>query len=214
MEIEKGYLLIVEDDLDILNLLQTTLNLSGYRVKTARNGSEALDVVAQEHPEIVIADIMMPKLDGFGLVHRLRINPETRAIPVIFITATFVSPEDRDFALTIGATRFIQKPLNIDEFLETIKEILQSKPPLPFEPLDENKFYEEYKRRLEEKLEQKNMQIARETHLLNTKSLGPRTEEENQFIRASLQKAIVDRDELMTLLDQVQEQLEKHTRKE
>jgi DNA-binding response OmpR family regulator len=213
MEIEKGYLLIVEDDFDILNLLQTTLNLSGYRVKTARDGSEALDVVAQEHPKIVVADIMMPKLDGFGLVHRLRINPETRAIPVVFITATFVSAEDREFAHNIGATRFIQKPLDIDEFLETISELLQSGTPPLTEPLDENKFYEEYKKRLEEKLEQKNIQITRDTNLLNTKSLGPRSEEENQFIRASLQKAIRDREELMTLLDQVQEQLEKHTRK-
>jgi DNA-binding response OmpR family regulator len=213
MKIEKGYLLIVEDDFDILNLLQTTLNLSGYRVKTARDGSEALDVVAQEHPKIVVADIMMPKLDGFGLVHRLRINPETRAIPVVFITATFVSAEDREFAHNIGATRFIQKPLDIDEFLETISELLQSGTPPLTEPLDENKFYEEYKKRLEEKLEQKNIQITRDTNLLNTKSLGPRSEEENQFIRASLQKAIRDREELMTLLDQVQEQLEKHTRK-
>ena len=210
---EKGYLLIVEDDLDILNLLQTTLKFSGYRVKTARNGSEALDVVAQEHPKVVIADIMMPKLDGFGFVHRLRINPETRAIPVVFITATFVSAEDREFAHNIGATRFIQKPLDIDEFLETISELLQSGTPPLTEPLDENKFYEEYKKRLEEKLEQKNIQITRDTNLLNTKSLGPRSEEENQFIRASLQKAIRDREELMTLLDQVQEQLEKHTRK-
>jgi DNA-binding response OmpR family regulator len=214
MEIEKGYLLIVEDDPDILNLLQTTLNLSGYRVKTARDGSEALDVVAREHPDIVIADIMMPKLDGFGLVHRLRINPETRAIPVVFITATFVSADDRDFARKLGATRFIQKPLNIDEFLETIRELSRSKTSFAFEPLDENKFYEEYKRRLEGKLEQKNLQITRDTHLLNTKSLGPRSDEENQFIRASLQKAIGERDELMTLLDQVRTQLEKHTGKE
>jgi len=211
---EKGYLLIVEDDLDILNLLQTTLKFSGYRVKTARNGSEALDVVAQEHPKVVIADIMMPKLDGFGFVHRLRINPETRAIPVVFITATFVSAEDRDFALNIGATRFIQKPLNLDEFLETIRELLQSRTPLVFEPLDENKFYEEYKRRLEEKLEQKNMQIARDTHLLNTKSLGPRSDEENQFIRASIRQTIGERDELITLLDQVHEQIEKYATKE
>ncbi len=214
MEIEKGYLLIVEDDPDILNLLQTTLSLSGYRVKTARDGNEALEVVAQEHPKIVVADIMMPRLDGFGLVHRLRINPETRAIPVVFITATFVSAEDREFAHNLGATRFIQKPLDIDEFLETIEELLQLKTPHVIHPLNENKFYKEYKKRLEEKLEQKKLQIARDTQLLNTKSLGPRSEEENHFIRASLQKAIRDRDELMTLLDQVQEQLQKNTRKE
>lgn len=214
MGIEKGYLLIVEDDPDILNLVQTTLNFSGYRVKTARNGSEGLDVVAQEHPELVIADIMMPKLDGFGFVHRLRINPETRAIPVVFITATFVSAEDRDFALNIGVTRFIQKPLNLDEFLVTIKELLSSRTPLVLEPLNETKFYEEYKGRLEEKLEQKNMQIARDTHSLNTKSLGPRSDEENQSIRASIQQAMGEREELITLLDQVHKQLEKHTKKE
>jgi DNA-binding response OmpR family regulator len=214
MDIETGYLLVIEDDLDILNLLQTTLNLSGYRVKTARDGSEALDVVAQKHPKLVIADILMPRLDGFGFVHRLRINPDTRAIPVVFITATFVSAEDRDFARNIGATRFIQKPLNLEKFLETIKELLQSGTAQVFEPLDENKFYAEYKRRLEEKLDQKNLQITRDTRLLSTKSLGPRSDEENQFIRASLQKAIRDRDELMILLDQVHTQLEKHTRKE
>src|SRR6266508_6813983 len=100
----QGYLLIVEDDPDILELLETTLKFRGYRVITARNGREGLEVVKKQHPAIVIADIMMPKLDGFGLVHRLRINRETRTIPVIFITATFISPEDKAFALDIGVT--------------------------------------------------------------------------------------------------------------
>lgn len=206
---EQGYLLIVEDDLDILKLLETTLNFNGYRVRTARNGSEALDVVQQEHPTIVIADIMMPKLDGFGFVHRLRINPKTRGIPVVFITATFVSREDRDFALNIGATRFIQKPLDLDEFLVTIEELLIQGAPVAFEPLNEFKFYEEYYQRLEEKLEQKNTQITRDELLLGTK-----TDEENQFLQASLFKAIAERDELILLLDQVHEQLERLTKSE
>ena len=206
MKTEQGYLLIVEDDLDILKLLETTLNFSGYRVVTARNGSEALEVVEKEHPTIVIADIMMPKLDGFGLVHRLRINPETRAIPVVFITATFVSREDREFALNIGATRFIQKPLDLDEFLITIEELLIQGAPLAFEPLNEFKFYEEYRRRLEEKLEQKNKQIARDELLLGTKS-----DEDNQFLQASLHQAIGEREELKLLLDQIHEQLDKIT---
>ena len=200
----QGYLLIVEDDPDILKLLQTTLDFSGYRVKTARNGNEGLEVVQQEHPAIVIADIMMPKLDGFGFVHRLRINPETRGIPVVFITATFVSPEDRDFALDIGATRFIQKPLNLDEFLVTIKELLNQEISIVFEPLNEFKFYEEYHRRLEEKLDHKQKQIARDELLLGTKS-----DEENQFIRASLHRSIGEREELIHLLGQVYKQLSK-----
>ena len=204
MRPEQGYLLIVEDDPDILKLLETTLKFSGYRVITARNGNEALDVVRQEHPMIVIADIMMPKLDGFGFVHRLRINPETRGIPVVFITATFVSRDDREFALNIGATRFIQKPLNLDEFLITIEKLMNQGAPVAFEPLNEVRFYEEYHRRLEEKLEQKNIQIARDELLLDTK-----TDEENQSFQVSLYKSIDERDELILLLDKVHQQLER-----
>lgn len=204
METEQGYLLIVEDDLDILKLLETTLNFSGYRVLTARNGSEALEVVQKEHPTIVVADIMMPKLDGFGFVHRLRINPETRGIPVVFITATFVSREDRDFAMNIGATRFIQKPLNLDEFLETIEELYLQGAPITIEALNEVRFYEEYHRRLKEKLEQKNLQIARDELLLDTKS-----DEEKHFFQASLRKSVDEREELKLLLDQVHKQLRK-----
>ncbi|HEX9839100.1 MAG TPA: response regulator, partial [Anaerolineales bacterium] len=103
MNAEQAYLLIVEDDPDILQLLNTTLTFKGYRVVTARNGREGLEAIQKERPATVIADIMMPKLDGFGLVHRIRINPETRDIPVVFITATYVAPEDREFALNIGA---------------------------------------------------------------------------------------------------------------
>jgi DNA-binding response OmpR family regulator len=204
MDIGKGYLLIVEDDLDILKLLETTLNFNGYRVVTARNGNEALEVVKNELPTIVIADIMMPKLDGFGFVHRLRINPKTRSIPVVFITATFVSRDDREFALNIGATRFIQKPLNLEEFLKTIEELLGQSPPVEFKPLDEIKFYNEYHKRLEEKLEHKNTQIARDELLLGTK-----TDEENQYLQASLHQAIGEREELKLLLDQVHKQLKK-----
>ena len=200
----QDYLLIVEDDLDILKLLQTTLNFNGYRVVTARNGKEGLEVIQQGHPAIVIADIMMPKLDGFGFVHRLRINPETRTIPVVFITATYVSLEDKEFAMNIGATRFIEKPIELDEFLITIKELFEQDAPVAFEPLDEIKFYEGYRERLEAKLDEKNKQIARDEYLLGTKS-----DDENLSIQVAMLHAIDERDELKLLLDQVHEQLEK-----
>ncbi len=88
------YLLIIEDDPDILKLLDATLTFKGYRVITARNGKEGLEAIQVKRPAIVITDIMMPKLDGFGLAHRIRINPETRDIPVVFITATYVAREE------------------------------------------------------------------------------------------------------------------------
>src|SRR3990172_6088840 len=135
MNARQGYLLIVEDDLDILKLLEAALALKGYHVMTAHNGKEGLEVIQRERPAIVIADIMMPKLDGFGLVHRLRINPETREIPVVFITATYVAAEDKEFALNIGATRFIQKPVDLDELLATITELSKQNAPAALESL-------------------------------------------------------------------------------
>jgi CheY-like chemotaxis protein len=209
MNTASDYLLIVEDDPDILKLLNTTLTFKGYRVVTARNGKEGLEAIQKQRPATVIADIMMPKLDGFGLVHRIRINPETRDIPVVFITATYVAPEDREFALNIGATRFIQKPVDLEKFLSTVAEVLEKGAPVAVEPLKEFDFYQEYRKRLGIKLAEKNRQIARDQELLGTHSAH-----EDQFLRASLRHAIAERDELELLLGQINEQIQKHDKPE
>ena len=204
-----GYLLIVEDDPDILKLLNATLTFRGYRVVTAFNGKDGLEAVKKERPALVIADIMMPKLDGFGLVHRLRINPDTRTIPVIFITATFISPEDKAFALDIGVTRFLQKPLDMDVFLRTLDQLLEQGQPAALEPLEELSFYEGYRTRLEAKLVQKNRQIARDEVLLNA-----HPEQDDLVLHASLRQAIRERDELKILLEQVEGHIAKFAKSE
>jgi len=204
MSTDQGYLLIVEDDPDIRKLLNTTFMFKGYRVITAQNGKEALEIIQRERPRIVIADIMMPQLDGFGLVHRLRINPETRDVPVVFISATYVSSEDKDFALKIGVTRFIQKPVDLDKLLKTISELLERDALTAHPPLDESRFYEGYRQRLEAKLGQKVKQIAREEHLLGIPSNA-----DDEDLQVSLRHAIHERDELEALLEQIRKQLEK-----
>jgi CheY-like chemotaxis protein len=203
MNVETGYLLIVEDDPDIRALLKTALEFRDYRVVTTNNGRQALDRIQDELPVLVIADIMMPQLDGFGLVHRLRINPETRNIPVIFITATYVESEDREFALRIGATQFIQKPVDIAMFLNVVGDLLKLETHDVIEPLDEFEFYDGYRQRLESKLDQKVKQIAREEHLLEGKSVS-----DEQDILMSLRHAIRERDELNLLLEEIHRQLE------
>ena len=200
----QDYLLIVEDDPDIRALLDTTLRFNNYGVVTAQNGREALEIIQKKHPTLVIADIMMPHLDGFGLVHRMRINPETRRIPVVFITATYVAPEDRDFALRIGATRFIQKPVDLDRFLAMIDELLKQDPHTVPQPLDEFGFYDGYRKRLEAKLEEKVKQIAREEHLL-----GSRSETEDTDMQMSLRHAFREQDELKALLTEIYKHLER-----
>jgi DNA-binding response OmpR family regulator len=199
MNMKQGYLLIVEDVPDILRLLEETLKFKGYNAVTARNGQEALDLIQRERPALVITDIMMPKLDGFGLVHRLRINPETRDLPVIFLTATYVALEDKAFALNIGVTRFIEKPVNFERFLETIDQLLTQGAPSVPAPMSEADFYEGYRQRLEKKLNQKITQITRDERLLASLS-----EEEKPSFRASLQLAVNERDELQRLLEEIQ----------
>lgn len=200
---QPGYVLIVEDVPDILRLLEETLKFKGYQAVTAYNGQEALEIIRRQKPSLVITDIMMPKLDGFGLVHRLRINPETRDIPVIFLTATYVALEDKAFALNIGATRFIEKPVNFERFLETIQELLTSSAPVPAMTMSEAEFYEGYRQRLEQKLNQKNTQIARDERLLTTLA-----EDEKSTFRASLQMTKNERDELQRLLSELQTRIE------
>lgn len=199
-----NYLLIVEDDPDILKLLSTTLTFKGYRIVTMRNGKDALEAVQRERPAVIITDIMMPRLDGFGLVHRLRIDPTMRNIPVIFITATYVTPEDKEFALNIGATRFIQKPVDLEDFLKTVEELLKAGATTVNEPLKEIQFYEGYRLRLDAKLTQKEKQIARDELLLQSRSEGDR-----EALEASLRLARNERDEIKLLLNQVDEQMKK-----
>lgn len=203
MNTPQGYLLVVEDIPDILKLLDATLTFKGYRVVTARDGQEALDAIQRERPALIITDILMPKMDGFSLVHRLRINPETRKIPVVFLSATYVAPEDKEFALTIGVTRFVEKPVNLGEFLPMIEDVLKQGVST-IQNIDEHDFYEGYRKRLETKLNQKIKQIARDEHLLKTLT----SEDEKQSLRGSLHLAINEREEVQKLLDQIHNQID------
>ena len=209
MSAQQGYLLVVDDVPDILELLDAMLKFKGYRVLTARNGQEALACIEQERPALIIADILMPKMDGFTLVNRLRLNPQTRDIPVVFLSATYVAPEDKAFALTIGVTRFIEKPVDVESFLPMIAEYLKQDPPAALEPLNEYDFYTGYRKRLEVKLKQKNTQIARDQHLLGTLS-----ESERPSFEASLHQTISERDEMQHLISQIRELLENKAKPE
>jgi DNA-binding response OmpR family regulator len=204
METPKGCLLVVEDVPDILALLETTLKFKGYRVLTAVNGQDALEQIQKEHPDLVVTDILMPRMDGFSLVHRMRIAPETRGLPVIFITATYVAPEDKAFALNIGATRFIEKPIVIEELLSMIEDLLSKPEPESAEPISEQDFYIGYRKRLETKLAEKDVQIARAQSLLQNVN-----ESDRETFTISLHRTSSEREEILRLLGEVDARLEK-----
>ena len=195
-------LLIVEDIPNILDLLEMTLKFQGYPVLTARNGEEALEILAKQKPALIITDILMPKLDGFAFVQKVRTNPETQKIPVIFLSATYVTPDDRSFALRLGASRFIEKPIDTEEFLLTIAELLNQDHITIIKPLPETKFYAGYRDRLETKLEHKKKQIERIERLLPTMAPAQKNSFEELY-----KQAIYDRDEIQKELKQLEQNL-------
>ena len=208
MNIAFGPILVVEDVPNVLELLEVTLRFKGYPVVTARNGQEALEQVQKEHPALVITDILMPKMDGYALAHRLRTDPLTRQIPLIFLSATYVTPEDKQFAVSLGAVRFIEKPIDTEEFLLTVAELLTQGSEAAPAPLGEREFYSGYRERLEHKLRHKNTQIARTERLLTTLP-----ENQRPAFEALLKQTQADRDDIQTELNQINQILNeyKHT---
>src|ERR1041384_936763 len=119
--------LIVDDDPDALDLAVAMLGDSGYEIVTATNGREALDAIDANKPDAIILDLMLPEMDGFEVVHRMSLNPEWRAIPVILLTARDLSHEERR-ALDIGTARIIQKGnFSRDELLAEVGRAVGAK---------------------------------------------------------------------------------------
>ncbi len=115
-------LLVVDDEPNIVELLAASLRFSGFEVHTASNGTQALAQVARLAPDLVVLDVMMPGLDGFEVVRRMR--QEGHHCPVLFLTARD-AVEDRVAGLTLGADDYVTKPFSLGEVLARIRAILR-----------------------------------------------------------------------------------------
>lgn len=109
-------ILIADDEVDILNLLKVSLEESGYEVITAQNGKEAYDKFMSESVDMLILDVMMPIIDGFNLLRKIR---ENSTIPVILLTAR-VDDMDKVLGLGLGADDYISKPFSIAELIARV----------------------------------------------------------------------------------------------
>lgn len=123
----KPHVLIVDDDPDKLELLQFALNRAGYEVRTARDGEEGLVAVASFEPDLVISDVMMPRVDGYELARRIRENPQTRFIPIILQTAAGSRAEDQLLGSEVGALGFITDPTDLNLLLARARTLLDFK---------------------------------------------------------------------------------------
>jgi len=126
MEEPQAKILVVDDEAKNVKLLAALLIPRGYTVVTAANGEEALRQVQQEHPDLILLDVMMPILDGFEVCKRLKENDETRLIPVVIMTA-LGQVEDRIKGIEAGADDFLTKPIHRDELMARIRTSLRLK---------------------------------------------------------------------------------------
>ncbi len=117
-------ILVAEDEKDIRELIAFTLRFAGYDVVLANNGAEALEKVSQEKPALVLLDVRMPKMTGYEVCRRLKENPETEKIPVVFLSAKGQDREVQE-GYESGAVDYIIKPFVPDELIAQVKRILE-----------------------------------------------------------------------------------------
>ena len=119
MEAARKTVLVVEDKASLTQMLQFLFLSKGLNVRIAHNGLEALDQVKSAPPNLILLDIMMPKMDGFEVLERLKGDPSTERIPVIMLTAR-KSREDMKKALDLGAVEYITKPFKAVEVVDKV----------------------------------------------------------------------------------------------
>jgi adenylate cyclase len=113
--------LVVDDEVDTLNLLRMILEISGFDPITTLNSVDAITLAEAEQPDVVLLDIMMPKLDGFTLCKMMRANLNTRKLPIIFVTA-YEALDIEERRVEAGADRVIFKPIDMDGLVDAVKE--------------------------------------------------------------------------------------------
>jgi two-component system alkaline phosphatase synthesis response regulator PhoP len=119
----KGRILVVDDEIYIVHILDFSLGMEGYEVVTALDGEQALEKARAEKPDLIVLDIMMPKLDGYETCKRLKADAETQDIPVILLSAKGRNI-DQKVGFEVGADDYVTKPFSPRKLVERINAIL------------------------------------------------------------------------------------------
>jgi two-component system alkaline phosphatase synthesis response regulator PhoP len=116
--------LLCDDEIHILRAAEFKFKRAGYEVRTAADGQEAWEAIEAEKPDILITDCQMPRLDGFGLVRRVRENPETRELPILVLTAKGYEISQEELADKWNVAAVIAKPFSPRELLQSVESLL------------------------------------------------------------------------------------------
>ena len=119
-------LMIVDDDPQLMRVLAMFFDLEGYHVIQARNGREALDMLQEYSPDLILLDLMMPEVGGEEVVRQIRANRKLSHVPVVIFTAAETRADE---LMAAGASSFIAKPFSLDGLRDTVEEAIRSASP-------------------------------------------------------------------------------------
>lgn len=153
-------ILIVDDNKDNILFLETVLKKEGYEVISATNGEEALEKLKTTRVDMIISDILMPRMDGFALCRKVKKDENLKDTPFIFYTATYTDDKDEELAFKLGADKFIRKPKEPDELIRVMQEVIKDAKKGKMSPgrpelKEEKDVFKLYSERLVRKLEKK-----------------------------------------------------------
>ena len=125
---EQAYIMIVDDDPDILEGILTVLESQPYRLATARDGIKCLEMVEEEKPDLLILDLLMPRMDGWGVIRNMRSEPRYADIPILVLTTVVEDASRRRYELETGMAMdvqdYVQKPVRPDDLIQRIEKML------------------------------------------------------------------------------------------
>jgi DNA-binding response OmpR family regulator len=120
---EKKKILVVDDQVDLVKTIQFALELEQYEVLVSYNGEDALNQARRENPDLILLDIMLPKLDGYKVCRLLKFDEQFKHIPILMLTAK-TQEKDKILGVETGADEYITKPFDIDELIGKVKAYL------------------------------------------------------------------------------------------
>lgn len=122
----KKRILVVDDEIDLVETLRFSLELEGYEVLVAYNGEDALHLARNESPDLILLDVMLPKMDGYKVCRLLKFDSRFRHIPIFMLTAK-TQDKDRMIGEQTGADEYITKPFEMEDLMKKVKEYLKEK---------------------------------------------------------------------------------------
>ena len=125
---QKPYILIVDDDPDILENILTVLETQPYRLATAQDGKKCMAMIKKEIPDLLILDLLMPRMDGWGVIREMRSEPRFMNVPIMVLTTVIEDASRRRYELETGLAmdvqEYIQKPVTPSELIRRVEQLL------------------------------------------------------------------------------------------